>query len=90
MKGTSYWSRFRLFSECTQVANIRYMATEKARTRRLPVTLASGTLDYLAKLVPQGTHGTSIPDVAKTLIEEGVRRAIRDGILQPTKTPRSE
>ena len=39
------------------------------------------TIGYLEKLVRQGTHGTSVPGVAKTLIEEGIRLAIKDGLL---------
>ena len=57
------------------------MATEKAETDRVPVTLALSTISYLEKLVRQGTHGTSVPGVAKTLIEEGIRLAIKDGLL---------
>ena len=55
------------------------MATEKAETDRVPVTLALSTITYLEKLVRQGTHGTSVPGVARTLIEEGIRLAIKDG-----------
>lgn len=57
------------------------MATEKAETDRIPVTLALSTIAYLEKLVRQGTHGTSVPGVARTLIEEGIRSAIKDGLL---------
>ena len=57
------------------------MATEKAETDRVPMTLALSTITYLEKLVRQGTHGTSVPGVAKTLIEEGIRLAIKDGLL---------
>ena len=57
------------------------MATEKAETDRVPVTLALSTITYLEKLVRQGTHGTSVPGVARTLIEEGIRLAIKDGLL---------
>src|SRR4029453_18973352 len=57
------------------------MATEKAETDRVPVTLALSTIGYLEKLVKQGTHGTSVPGVARTLIEEGIRLAIKDGLL---------
>src|SRR5437899_10556387 len=57
------------------------MATEKAETDRVPITLALSTIGYLEKLVRQGTHGTSVPGVAKTLIEEGIRLAIKDGLL---------
>ena len=57
------------------------MATEKAETDRIPVTLALATIGYLKKLVKQGTHGTSVPGVCRTLIEEGIRLAIKDGLL---------
>ncbi len=45
------------------------MATEKAETDRIPVTLALSTIT------------TSVPGVARTLIEEGIRLAIKDGLL---------
>src|SRR5437868_4383696 len=57
------------------------MATEKAETDRVPITLALQTIGYLEKLVKQGTHGTSVPGVARTLVEEGIRLAIKDGLL---------
>ena len=43
-------------------------------------------MDQLSKL---GTHGTSVPDVAKTLIEDGIRQAIKEGFLEqrPAPTP---
>jgi hypothetical protein len=43
--------------------------------------LALQTIAYLEKLVKQGTHGTSVPGVARTLVEEGIRLAIKDGLL---------
>ena len=52
-----------------------------ADTERRPVTLAVATWKFLDQLSKQGTHGTSVPDVAKTLIEEGIRQAIKDGFL---------
>jgi hypothetical protein len=54
-----------------------------ADTDRRPITLANITWDYLEELSKRGTHGTSVPDVAKSLIEEGVRQAIKDGFLKP-------
>src|SRR5207237_9518209 len=69
------------------------MATEKAETDRIPVTLALSTITYLEKLVRQGTHGTSVPGVARTLIEEGIRLASKDGLLairDNGKTPQTE
>jgi hypothetical protein len=53
-----------------------------ADTERRPVTLAVGTWGFLDQLSKLGTHGTSVPDVAKTLIEEGIRQAIKDGFLK--------
>ena len=53
-----------------------------ADTDRRPVTLAVATWEYLDQLSKLGTHGTSVPDVAKTLIEEGIRQAIKDGFLK--------
>jgi len=71
----------RYFSVHAGGDNLGFMATEKAETDRVPVTLALSTISYLEKLVRQGTHGTSVPGVAKTLIEEGIRLAIKDGLL---------
>jgi hypothetical protein len=59
-----------------------------ADTERRPVTLAVATWEYLEQLSKLGTHGTSVPDVAKTLIEEGIRQAIKDGFLK--KRPPAE
>jgi hypothetical protein len=53
-----------------------------ADTDRRPITLANATWDYLEELSKRGTHGTSVPDVAKSLIEEGIRQAIKDGFLK--------
>jgi hypothetical protein len=53
-----------------------------ADTERRPITLALATWEYLDELSKRGTHGTSVPDVAKSLIEDGVRRAIQDGFLK--------
>jgi hypothetical protein len=53
-----------------------------ADTDRRPITLAVATWSYLDQLSKLGTHGTSVPDVAKTLIEEGIRQAIKDGFLK--------
>jgi hypothetical protein len=53
-----------------------------AETDRRPITLALATWEFLNQLSKLGTHGTSVPDVAKTLIEEGIRQAIKDGFLK--------
>jgi hypothetical protein len=57
------------------------VALSMADTDRRPLTLAVATWAYLDQLSKLGTHGTSVPDVAKTLIEEGIRQAIKDGFL---------
>jgi hypothetical protein len=53
-----------------------------ADTDRRPITLAVATWSYLDQLSKLGTHGTSVTDVAKTLIEDGIRQAIKDGFLK--------
>jgi hypothetical protein len=58
------------------------MRDPMADTDRRPITLALTTWGYLDQLSKLGTHGTSVPDVAKTLIEEGIRQAIKDGFLK--------
>ena len=54
-----------------------WYASPMADTDRRPVTLAVATWEYLDQLSKLGTHGTSVPDVAKTLIEDGIRQAIK-------------
>ena len=66
------------------------MARDRTATKRLSVTLAVATHEYLAVLASQGTHGTSLPDVAKTLIEEGVRNAIEKGFLGTLRESRPD
>jgi hypothetical protein len=58
------------------------MALGQAPTRRIQITLSVRTHDYLAALATKGTHGSSIVDVARTLVEDGVRRAVQDGFLK--------
>jgi hypothetical protein len=80
-------NRFRLFFE-SEIWYSFFMAN----TDRRPVTLAVATWEYLDQLSKLGTHGTSVPDVAKTLIEDGIRQAIKDGFLtqRPTAGPTSK
>lgn len=54
---------------------------EEKDPKRLYVTLATATIEYLEALSRRGTHGTSTPDVAKTFIEQGIRRAIKQRFL---------
>ena len=37
---------------------------------------------YLQDLLDTGAYGTNVSDVARTLIEEGVRRALAEKIIQ--------
>lgn len=60
----------------------------KAATDRIPVTLSVRTIAYLETLVSQGTHGTNVPGVARSLIEEGVRTAITNGLLPISREAR--
>jgi hypothetical protein len=77
----SFSSRKRLWSY-----DVCY-ASPMADTDRRPITLAVATWDYLDQLSKLGTHGTSVPDVAKTLIEDGIRQAIKDGFLKQGPSP---
>ncbi len=58
------------------------MAHKKTLTERVPVTLTVETIKYLEELVKRGTHGTTVPGVARTLVEEGVRLAIERRFIQ--------
>jgi len=58
------------------------MAKGKSPTSRQWVTLSDKTLSYLESLAAKGTHGNSVSDVAKTLIEQGIRDAIERGFLR--------
>ena len=58
------------------------VALAMADTDRRPITLAVAICEYLDHLSKLGTHGTSVPDVAKTLIEDGIRQAIKGGFLK--------
>lgn len=60
------------------------MAEGKTITRRKTVTLAETTIKYLENLAAAGTHGSDVTGVARTLIESGIRRAIKDGFIRST------
>ena len=76
-------NRFRLFFESKKDSvYLGVVLSAMADTDRRPITLAVATWEFLDQLSKLGTHGTSVPDVAKTLIEEGIRQAIKDGFLK--------
>jgi hypothetical protein len=55
---------------------------DEPKTDRKACTLAVATIRYLERLSKKGTHGTSVPKVMTTLIEDGVRRAIESGYIK--------
>jgi hypothetical protein len=57
------------------------MAKSKIHTERLQVMLALKTHALLAILANKGMLGTSPTDVAKSLIELGIREAKKEGFL---------
>jgi hypothetical protein len=57
------------------------MAKAQSETYRLQIMLALKTHAFLELLAQKGTHGTSATDVAKSLIEQGIRDSIKDGFL---------
>ncbi len=58
-------------------------SSAKPETKREQCTLSMATIRYLEVLSMRGTHGTSVPGVMTTLIEEGIRNAIREKFLEP-------
>ena len=53
----------------------------KTATDRQKVTFSEATLRFLDVLCTKGTHGAGVNDVIRSLVEEGIRRAIADNIL---------
>jgi hypothetical protein len=58
------------------------MAQGKAPTTRKNITFNVATLKYLEALAAKGTHGSDVADVARTLVENGIREAIKEGFLK--------
>jgi len=57
------------------------VAKGKSQTERLQLYVSLQSFAFLELLAAKGTHGTSISDVARTLIEEGIRTALEKGHL---------
>ncbi len=57
------------------------MPKERAETERFQTMLSAATIKYLEMLALKGTHGSSVPAVGRTLIEEGIRDAIKQGFI---------
>ncbi|TPL38885.1 hypothetical protein [Mesorhizobium sp. B2-4-6] len=52
------------------------MADDKASSERFQAMLSARTVAYLKALARKGTHGSSVPAVGRSLIEQGIRQAI--------------
>jgi hypothetical protein len=63
------------------VISTRIVAQGKSQTVRKNVTFSAVTVEYLEELASKGTHGSDVVAVIRTMVEEGVRRAIRDGFI---------
>ena len=59
-------------------------------TDRLQVMLDLETLEFLRILGTKGTHGKDDKAAARTLIEMGIREAIKDGFLSPEDVARAQ
>lgn len=57
-------------------------AQGKSETIRKNVTFSATTIEYLEELAAKGTHGSDVVSVIRTMVEEGVRRAIRDNFIE--------
>lgn len=55
---------------------------DRTGTHKFETLLSLGTHEYLKDLAKRGTHGTSVPAVRRTLIEQGIRTAIKEGFLK--------
>lgn len=54
---------------------------DKEPTGRFQTTLSVRTLAYMKALAKKGTHGSSVPAVGRSLIEQGIRQAIVDKFI---------
>jgi hypothetical protein len=57
------------------------MAKEPTSSKRLQVSISQETCNHLATLAKTGMFGSKETDVARSLIEEGIRQAFRDGFF---------
>lgn len=49
---------------------------------RKNVTLSRATVRYLEDIAKTGTHGSDVTAVIRSLVEQGVRHAIRDDLIE--------
>jgi hypothetical protein len=57
------------------------MAKEPTPTKRVQVSLSQETCKHLLALAKTGMFGSKETDVARSLIESGIRQAFRDGFF---------
>lgn len=57
------------------------MPDEKPPTERFQSMLSARTIAYLKALAKKGTHGSNVSAVGRSLIEDGVRKAIIEGFI---------
>lgn len=62
-------------------------AHDDGPSERLQLSVDKQTVDYLREIAKTGTYGRTHAKVAKALIEEGVRRAIADGLIEVVREP---
>jgi hypothetical protein len=55
---------------------------DRAFSQRFETLLSPETQQYLKELAAKGSHGTSVLAVGRTLIEQGIRAAIRQGFIK--------
>jgi len=61
------------------------MRQGKAPIVRKNVSFNEATIAYVEALARTGTHASDVSGVIRSLVEEGVRNAIRDGLLPRPK-----
>ncbi len=57
------------------------MPKKNTETIRWNVTFSTAIADYLKDLAAKGTHGSDVVGVIRTMVEQGVRDAIREGFI---------
>jgi hypothetical protein len=57
------------------------MSQGKAKIVRKNVTFSAATVRHLEDLAQTGAHGSDVVAVVRTLVDQGIRKAIRDGFL---------
>ena len=59
--------------------------TEQAKRDRIALSPRPVTRRYLNQLVALGIYGSDATEAAKRLVDEGIRRALQEGIIHPER-----